>query len=303
MTLSMPEGRRPRRLRGGQTRRRLNLLVAPRTHEGLDRLANHNGRSLSSQTEILLELAMSRELAAFGEDYPARSPPPSTKDDLHDRLARLEAELAQLIEKRIADWDSVLTRVSSMLRLLDPTEIKTTIVHLHAAVPNLLARLNKLETALSDRDRTGAADTPPRSAETVPHTEPEPQQHHAVYVQRDPALLLPVQISISCGEDGSLALVYHHEGRVIREIPFDAATARQLRDQLLAASREPAGSPPIGLHEIAKRLRVSRRTVQRRMAEVGIRGTGRGRSMMLTDEEHGRLIEALQARGARTKAA
>jgi hypothetical protein len=51
----------------------------------------------------------------------------------------------------------------------------------------------------------------------------------------DPPRILPVEISVSRGEDGSVVLVYEHEGRIIREIPFDTATAQQLIEQLLAA--------------------------------------------------------------------
>jgi hypothetical protein len=54
---------------------------------------------------------------------------------------------------------------------------------------------------------------------------------------------------------------------------------------------------PVGVDELAAWLGgITRRTLLRRMSEAGIRGTGRGRTRSLTEEEYRRLIEWLEER-------
>jgi hypothetical protein len=85
----------------------------------------------------------------------------------------------------------------------------------------------------------------------------------------------------------------------IPEPPLDTAQGEPFAASRSSQEEPTLPAPMIGLDQIAARLRVSRRTVQRRMAQAGIGGTGRGRPMMLTEEDYGRLIEACRARSAR----
>jgi hypothetical protein len=133
--------------------------------EGLEGLATNNGRSLSQQTEILLEHALWRELAVFGVDYPAPTPAPSTKD-LHNRLFELEltvSGLKQVLEKGLQDNASSVLRMWSRLERLTPlfeaklaadaTEITTAITQLQSVTAHLLATLQKVDAALTGRTR------------------------------------------------------------------------------------------------------------------------------------------------------
>jgi hypothetical protein len=156
-----------------QKRIPLNLRITPRMREGLERLAYSNGRSLSAQTEILLEFALFKELAAHGEHYQPLLPPPSTKD-LGDRLFRLETEFAGLraaIEKGLDRNTDVIGRVEARLYrrvaefeakvATDTTEMTTAISHLDTVTAHLFAALTKVDAALTGRRRE-PANEPPR---------------------------------------------------------------------------------------------------------------------------------------------
>jgi hypothetical protein len=162
-------GRRPK----DQKRIPLSLRVTPRMRESLGRVAESNGRSLTQQTEFLLEQALLMALTKAAWDAgPAeereavqlihRAPP---SDELIARFVRLEGEITGLraaVEKGLDRNAEVIARLEARLDrrvaefeaklATDATELTTAIGHLQTATAHLLAALKKVE-ALSDDGR------------------------------------------------------------------------------------------------------------------------------------------------------
>src|SRR5439155_18984636 len=107
-----PMRSRPGRPPKDQKRIPVSLRLSPTTARGLQAMAKDQGRTVTGQTEFLLEHA-ARELGWKLYDL---SPAPI--EDLYDRLARLEAELDRLrttTEKGLANNDTAVTRAYSAL--------------------------------------------------------------------------------------------------------------------------------------------------------------------------------------------
>jgi hypothetical protein len=157
--IGSPEPRRPGRKPKDQRRKPKSMRFAPTLESGLEALARREGRTFTAQVEFLVEHAL-RELGS--KIYDLR---PAPIEDLYDRLANLENELARLrsaTEKALADYNIALTRVWSVLyrrnneveakQATDTAETAAVIEHLHTLAAHLLAALKKVE-ALSTPSR------------------------------------------------------------------------------------------------------------------------------------------------------
>jgi len=68
------------------------------------------------------------------------------------------------------------------------------------------------------------------------------QSRRAMRIERGEApRILPVEISITRADDGTVVLVTRHGGRVIAETPIDRGTAERLSQELLAAANAAEG--------------------------------------------------------------
>jgi hypothetical protein len=154
----------PRR-RSKEKRVPLSLRITPRMRERLGSVAFINGRSVTQQTELLLDHALFREV----EDLPAIMPAAST-NDLWNRLLGLEAAfrneraavtgLRAAVEKGLDHNAEVIARVEALLlrrvaeieakAASDTGELATAVSRLETLSAHLLAALQKI-----DRSRTG----------------------------------------------------------------------------------------------------------------------------------------------------
>jgi hypothetical protein len=120
-TIDPAAPRYARRLKD-QKRIPLNLRITPRMRAGLERLASNNGRSLSMQTELLLEVALFRSFGdGLGEHYEPPTPPPSMKD-LGDDLRRLWTDFAGLramVQQQLDDLRRLGTDFSGLRYMVE----------------------------------------------------------------------------------------------------------------------------------------------------------------------------------------
>ncbi len=167
--------RPPRRGRLAKEKRvPISLRVTPRMHGRMTQAANINGRSLTQQSEYLLELGLLIEEGpsrVIEELYRAPAPP---SKELSEQLARLQIQFAGLqgaIENGLDRNTTAVTRLWSQLSRLvpqfeaklaaDATELTAAIGHLQTLTAHLLAALQKLE-AIDRSRRAEATDAPPR---------------------------------------------------------------------------------------------------------------------------------------------
>ena len=162
------DGRRPRRLKD-QRRIPVNLRVTPRMRESLQSLAQHNGRSLSQQTEFLLEQALLLEGAPSREVEEIYRAPGPLSDELIGRLILLDAKIAGLqaaletgldrnanvigrlqsrLERRVAEFEAELAS--------NTTETSTAVSNLQRVAAHLTGLLHDVEVVLR-RTRAEAA--------------------------------------------------------------------------------------------------------------------------------------------------
>jgi hypothetical protein len=189
-----PPNRATRRRARSKDQKRvpLNLRVTPRMREDLDEVAGNTGRSLSQQTEFLLEQA----LLVFhprswfgategGEEAPPRvveeiyRAPQPPSDELIGRFIRLEADIAGLraaVEKGLDRNTAVISHVEARLNrrvaefeakiTTDATEVAIAVNHLQTVTACLLAALRALDVELTERRREAAG--APHRARVVP---------------------------------------------------------------------------------------------------------------------------------------
>jgi hypothetical protein len=166
----------PRRGRSKEKKIPVSQRLPPRMYKRLAHVAQINGRSVTQQTEILLDHALFREV-----DDLAPAAPSASMNDLWNRLMGLEAAVTReraavtglraAVEKGLDHTAEVIARVEALLlrriaeieakAAADTTELTIAIGHLQTVTAHLLAALQKVDAALTDRSREATV-APPR---------------------------------------------------------------------------------------------------------------------------------------------
>jgi hypothetical protein len=168
----VPSGRRRGRRQKDQKRLPLSLRVTPQMRESLEGAAQRTGRSLTQETEMLLDYALlllDRSNQEFDDDREFRDlyyRPPAPSAELVDRLLRLEGEIAKLraavetgLERSTIEFSRTCLRLQRLIaefdaKLLTTTsEMATAVSHLQTVTAHLLAALKKVDAAPTDRRR------------------------------------------------------------------------------------------------------------------------------------------------------
>jgi hypothetical protein len=180
------ERRRPGRPPKDKKKAAIGARIAPELRDSVLTIAERHGRSFSQQLELLLELAVRNE-----------------REGLYDRIANIEAELAELRSTIESGRRDLAMRIAHVVHRLQPV-------------------LTKIYAA----------------ADPTPAAQHRPARLYEVGEPGEPARLLPVEISVERRDDGSVVLRDHYEGQVIHETPLDAETARRIVNELLAEETE-----------------------------------------------------------------
>jgi hypothetical protein len=168
----VPSGRRRARRVKDQKRVPLSVRVTPQMKGSLERSAERTGRSLTQETEMLLEYAtllLDRSRQEMDDDAEFRKlyfAPPAP--ELIDRFVRLEDEVAGLraaVEKGLDRSAEVTARLEARLdrrvaefeaKLITPAELTTAVDHVQSLLMVLRSYLRKLD------EMTRAEHTPSR---------------------------------------------------------------------------------------------------------------------------------------------
>jgi hypothetical protein len=179
---------------------------------------------------------------------------------LEDDLHKSETEIG--IDRIFTEIKPLVVGLLSRLEGL-PTEPPAPIVWLRAAATTI----SDLAQVFADARRRVQEEEPTSAA---PHGDLAEDQHHDIDRetggQSRPAMyaevggpgelgrLLPVEISVTLGDDGTVVLVRRHGGQIIGETPIDPGEAKRLAEELLAAcGQEPSAAEPPRRHPKRRR--------------------------------------------------
>ena len=146
----------------------ISLRVTPRMADRLKRVAEINGRSLTQQTELLLDHALFRE----PDELEAPVPVASTID-LWNELMGVMVQVNGLraaLEKGLERNATLMTRFETRLdrrlaefetkQATDISELATEVAHMQTITAHLLATLRKLDEMARVGGNRGAAEKP-----------------------------------------------------------------------------------------------------------------------------------------------
>jgi hypothetical protein len=244
----------------------LNLRVTPRTREGLERLAEDNGRSLSQESEFMLELGLLSSAGAQASGEPIVAGPiflrgagaSTNGNELIGRFIQLEADLAGLraaVEKGLDRNAEVIGRIEARLFrrvaefeakvTTDATEVTTAVMHLQTVTAHLLSALNKLDAELTERRReaAGNTETPKNTPPTGDELISVDEVATLVHISRRTVLRRMAEAGIhGIGRGRAMALTYENYDRLI-ESARDRNARFEARNRLGAPLRK-ARKPP-----------------------------------------------------------
>jgi hypothetical protein len=241
------EGDAPRRKRRGRPpkpnkRVPLGLLVSPELRSRLIAMANQHGRSITQQTELVIERGLELQWVEVDD---------ARFNDVVDRVVR------KWIDKETFEQENFEALVRAQL-----SQLTAEFARLAQEVAELRREL-RTERSLSNGSRDA-----PTGEQPVVRTDTGDDQQQSHHSDREAAMrvmysirgkpgtvatLLPADLDLKVGEDGNVVFV-SRDGRLVMETPFDLDTMQQIAAEALGLE----GS----LEKKAKPKRKSRRRTE-----------------------------------------
>jgi hypothetical protein len=222
-------GRRPK----DQKRIPVGFRITPTMNIRLVTTAKKHGRSFSAQTECLLERALNDQHRT------------EALDELYTRL-EFEAQhgdLGQLTETLALVLDLHQACIAERLAEIRPLfDFNRLIAFLEKLPPEFRSALvgESRPSPASRRRKSRRSSTDLAVDQHDGDREADGQSRRAMYAESgksgEVARVLPVEISVTRGDDGSVRLVRRHGETIIAETPLDIGAAQRLADELVSAA-------------------------------------------------------------------